>query len=247
MARSNRAAAGSGEVDPGVADQCGDPGFEPGLDVGAVGDGADWDMGRVAVRPQPAPHRAGDLAMQAADAVGTGGRTQRERREPEPGLVGQLAEGGELVHRHADRRGGVGEVLCGNVVGEDLVAGGNGRVGGEDRIPPDQRERVLERVSGVDQQSQSLELQEDRMALVDVKDGGGDPGRRKCPHAPDAEQQLLADAHHAIAPVEAGRDLTVGGRVLGDVRVEQQQGHRSHCEPPQDRGDGPGRELDADP
>ncbi len=73
------------------------------------------------------------------------------------------------------------------------------------------------------ERAHALENQEGGVPFVDVPDRGHEPHRAERPHAADAEDDLLLDSRRAIAAVEAVRDAAVGGRVLGDVGVEQEQ------------------------
>ena len=92
------------------------------------------------------PHLARDLAVQRGDAVRVGGQAQRHAASARTRrLVAELAEreqvlvvDARLVRRAAD--------VAGDELGvEDLVAGGHGRVGGEDGGALDVRDRVVGR------------------------------------------------------------------------------------------------------
>ena len=71
---------------------------DPRARMHAVRDRADRHVVDRAIGPEAVPHLARDLAVQRRDAVRVGRGAQRERREPEGGLVGHhAAESDELV------------------------------------------------------------------------------------------------------------------------------------------------------
>ena len=77
------------------------------------------------------------------------------------------------------------------------------------------------------------------MALVEVPDGRLDAERPERPHAADAEDELLVEAHLAAADVEDVGDRPVGLGVLREVGVEQQDRHAADLGEPDgdaDRG-----------
>ena len=76
---------------------------------------------------------------------------------------------------------------------------------------------------------------------------GVKPGGIQCAQPADAEQELLADAGLAVTAIQARGDLALGRCVVGDVGVQQQEGHRTDLQAPDDRGDRSGGKLDADP
>ncbi len=125
-----------------------------------------------------------------------------------------------------------------------VVARGDGRVGGEDGAPADGLERVV-----LGRGARQLERGERGVALVEVHDAGLDAERVQRPHAADAEQQVLAQAHVGVAHVEARGDPAVGDVVLRPVGVEQQQRHAAHVDPPDLRDQlalAPERDRDGD-
>ena len=61
------------------------------------------------------------------------------------------------------------------------------------------------------------------VAFVQVKHAGRDPHRLQRAEAAHAQQQFLADAHAAVAAVQARSQFAVFGRVAVHVGIEQQQ------------------------
>ncbi len=66
------------------------------------------------------------------------------------------------------------------------------------------------------------------MTLVQMEDPRGDAGCAQRAHAADAEDQFLVEAMAPVARVQTVGDLAGGGRVAGDVGVEQEQGGGAH-------------------
>ena len=148
------------------------------------------------------PHLARDLAVQRGDAVRVGGEAQRHGREPERFGLAELAEREQVLLGDAglvrERR----DVVADQRGAEDLVAGGDGRVGGEDGGGLDVRDRVVGRHAVLDERADALDREEGGVALVHVEDVRVDAERLERTDAADAEQQLLADAVLAVAGVE---------------------------------------------
>ena len=65
-------------------------------------------------------------------------------------------------------------------------------------------------------------------------------------HAADAEHDLLADAELLVAAVERAGDRAVVGRVLREVRVEQEERHAADLHLPELRVDDAVRVRDVD-
>ena len=183
------------------------------------------------------PHLARDLAVQRGDAVRVGGEAQRHGREPERFGLAELAEREQVLlgdarlvrERHdvaADQRGA-----------EDLVAGGDGRVGGEDGGGLDVRDRVVGRHAVLDERADALDREEGGVALVHVEDVRVDAERLERTDAADAEQQLLADAVLAVAGVE---------RVGEHLDLEQVERNAADVLAPDVGGDRLAVELDLD-
>ena len=127
-----------------------------------------------------------------------------------------------------------------------VVAGRHRRVGGEDDLRRDAADRFgrLDAL-GLHPLPHQLERRERAVPFVEMHDAGRDAERRERAHAADAEQQFLADAHAAVAAVEARGQLAVLRAVALDVRIEQQQRVAADGELPDPRGDRAGAGLDA--
>src|SRR5204862_6428271 len=107
---------------------------EPGRRVDAVGDGADGDLFLLDLWPEEAPHRARDRAVQLAHAVVLCGEPQRQDGHAEARAPLDLLAR-ELMKRLAvesELGPEVAEVAVYQVEAEDVVAGGDGSMGGED-------------------------------------------------------------------------------------------------------------------
>ncbi len=219
-------------VDTPVPQQLAERGIEPGADVHAVRDVTDR---RLLAGPERRPHLARHLAVQIRDAVRVRGQPERERRHPEAGLV---AETSELEQRLPVEAGGLGQladVAHDEVLVELLVTGRDGRVRREDRRPAHMLEGVCRLHPLRRELAQPFDLQEGRVALVQVEDVRLDPERRERADTADAEQELLADPVLAVAAVE---------RVREPLHLEQVERHRTDVLSPDGCLDRLVRELD---
>ena len=179
--------------------------------------------------------------MEVGDAVGVGREPQRERRQAEAGLVAEAPQLEQALAVEPALGREVADVADDELLVEDLVARRHGRVRREDGRAPDRLERVVGVGTVGDERTQPLELEEGRVALVQVEDVRLDPERRERADTADAEQQLLADAVLAVAAVE---------RVGEPVDLEQVErddaGGRRHVLAPDCRLDRLAGELDRD-
>ena len=121
---------------------------EPAGDVDAVGDVADGDFLLDAPRPEMGPHAARDVAVQRAHGVGAPRELQADDGHAERFvLVLRLdaAEAHQLGGRNAELVAQRAQVLFDQAGVEAVVAGGDGRVRGEDRVLGDFAEGFVER------------------------------------------------------------------------------------------------------
>ena len=231
----------------------GELGPDPGLGVHAVRDVADRDVVDLdardrAARTSPArrspcrrltPFTRAAMRMPSAAMLKTPGSppasapSASRRSSGRPGRHAALAE----VARH-------------EVAREAVDAGRHRRVRREDRARAHDLQRVLGIAARVlDQAPHALDAEEAGVALVHVEHRGLDAARGERLDAADAEQDLLAQAVLAVAAVEAVGDGALGRRVLGHVRVEQQQRHAADVDAPehgvQRRRPGAARDPDA--
>ncbi len=241
---------GSVEIDPhrhpgGRLDEPAHRPAQPGRDVDAVGDGLD----RVPGEALPGFRRGAGVELRygvcgARVAQNEGGHVERRVRR-----VGVTAA---ELHDLGGVAAGVPEPAAqgrlDHVALEDLVAGRNGRVNGEDRVGPDATERLGPRQPGLrgDELPRPLEQKERGVALVEVPHRRRDVERPQRPHATDPEHQLLVQAHLAPADVEDVRDRPVRPVVGGDVGVEQEDGHPSDLGHPNGGVNLPVEDLDGD-
>src|SRR5574341_2641641 len=65
-------------------------------------------------------------------------------------------------------------------------------------------------------------------------------------HAPDAQQDFLAEPYLLVAAVEPGRQLSIGWSVIRDVRVNQVEDHASNPRLPHEDMHDPVPDLDGD-
>jgi hypothetical protein len=206
--------------------------LHPRGQVHAVGDVGDGHLVHRLGGPQVAPHVAADVAVAAADRVAAAGHLQGERGHVPAGLAGHARQVEEALALQVQLRPVRGEVLADHLLGEHVVAGLDGRVRGEHGALGDLGPRGVQRLAPRDLLAQQLEEQEGGVALVGVEDRGVHAERAQHAHAADAQDDLLAQAHGAVAAVEAVGDLLVLRGVAVDVRVHQVQRHAAHLHLP---------------
>ena len=165
--------------------------------------------------------------MQLAHAVEAIGRADGEdgHREGRRLVVHvDPAEAEQVGVGEAERRAVRLEVAPHEVRVEGVVPGRDGGVRGEDV-------GGAVRLGGHGEGSAALahdaadplERQERRVALVHVADGRRQPDGLEGVDPPDAEHDLLTNPELLVPAVERTRDGAIGRRVLGEVRVEQEQ------------------------
>ncbi len=216
-----------GEV-PLVADhlrqQLVDSVAHPGAGVDTVGDVADRNLGRGEARPEVAEHLPRDLAVQAGDAVRVGGQTQPHDRHVELVVLGlALADGDQLVDRDVTLGSERREVPLDQITREPVDAGGHRRVRREQAAGAHRLDRLVEAQPSVDPFPDPFESEEAGMAFVGVEHLRMNVERSQCPHAADAEDDLLAQTMLFVAAVEPVGDGDGLRRVRWHVRVEQVQ------------------------
>ena len=209
---------------------------EPGGNVNAVGDVADGDFFFDAPRPEVGPHAAGDVAVQSADGVGAARELEADDRHAERFvfvLRFDAAEAHELCGRDAELVAKRAEMFFDEVRGEPVVAGGHGRVGGEDGVMGDFAEGFVEREAVVGHAlANDFERGEGAVAFVQVVDARHDAERAKRFDAADAEHEFLADAGAHVAAVEARGEVAILQAVAFDIAIEQVQRHAADLHQP---------------
>src|SRR4029079_6689907 len=157
--------------------------------------------------------------MEQADGIGAVAQPQGESGHVELLRVAIDAET-ETEHR-LDRDLGALEEGAGDApdeVGvEALVAGGNRRVDGKDRVAPDLDPCVVELRAARDELAGALGEQERRVALVEVPHSGLEVQRPDRADATDPENQLLVEPHLAAANVEHVATSTLRSRVRDEA------------------------------
>ena len=164
------------------------------------------------------------------------GEAQREHGQAEL-LVRVLrvlaAERDELVPAHADALDVGAQAPVEQLHVEPLVPGGHRRVRGEDVRRPDHLARLgAGELVALHDLPQPLDGQERAVPLVHVADARLDAHHRQRAHAADAEEDLLAQAHVAVARIEARGDRALLRLVLRHVRIQQEQRHAADLHAP---------------
>ena len=209
---------------------------QPRGHVDAVGDVPDRHLLLDPPGPEVGPHLAADVAVEGANGIGPPRHLQAEHGHAEQlaGIVGlDAAQAHELVVGDAESVAGRPEVLLDQVVVEPVVAGWNGRVRREHRLPGHLADGVVEGIAvALHAAANGLERGEHRVAFVEVVDARHDSHRADRLHAADAQEDLLSDPRPRVAAVEAAGELTILGRVAFDVGVEQEEAHAADRHPP---------------
>ena len=200
---------------------------EPRGHMDAVGDVADGHRVFGTARIEALPHGARDFAVERGDGVDAARELEAEHGHAEGlAVVGGMfaAEAHEVFVGDAELIAQRAEVFFDEVGTEAVVAGGNGRVGGEDDFAGNLAGGGVEVEpfffhAGAD----GFEHGEAAVAFVEMQHAGRDAHGLERAEAADAEQQLLADAGARVAAVEARGGLEIFGGVAGDVGVEQKE------------------------
>src|SRR3954453_23436545 len=200
----------------------------------AVRDGSDRNLVELALRPQAVPHLARDFAVERGDAVRIRRRPEREGRQPEASVVLlRLAERRELGPAEAAASHELLDVPFDESRVEHLISGRHGRVRREDRRGAQLlQRRIAWELPVLDELAHALELQERRVALVQVEHRRVDAEPPQRAHAPDPENELLPQAVTAVAAVEPVGDRPRPIRVAVDVAVEQVERDPADLRPP---------------
>ena len=191
---------------------------EPARPVDAVGHGDDVVVGRAM------PGGVGGVGMELADRIRPVRQTEAEGGHVELATIAIRAQ--PEVEYALDRDPATVEQRSGDTtddVGlEALVPGGDRGVDGEHGVFPDAVER--------------------RVALVEMPDRGLQPEFADGPDTADAQDEFLVQTHLAAAHIQDVGDRPILDRVLGDVRVEQQDRYATDLgEPDGDRQITPGQ------
>jgi hypothetical protein len=113
------------------------------------------------------------------------------------------------------------EIVPDHVLGEMVVAGGHGGVGGEYGVGRHRLQGGVEGQPALHLAADALQHQEGGVTLVDVKGRGLDPQGLQGAHAADAQDDLLLDAGVLVAAIELVGDVAVLRPVGGQVGIQQ--------------------------
>ena len=209
---------------------------QPALDVDAVGDVSDGDFLFDAPRPEMGPHAPGDVAVQVAHGVGPARKLQAQHGHAE-GFVLVLRldapQAHQLLGRDAQLVAQRAKVLFDQVAVEAVVAGGHGRVRGEDGVLGHLAQGGVEAHAVVlHPRADGLERGERAVAFVEMIDARRDAQGLQRPHAAHAGHQFLADAGAVVAAVEPGGQLAVLGAVARHVAIQQVELHPADVHQP---------------
>ena len=197
----------------------------PGRVVHAVGHVADVRLLGEAAFVEVGEHLLRHTAVDAAHTVDllretAGEHTHRELVEGVAVVTAAVTHEGLPADVETLRVGG--EVGAHQVLGEGVVAGGDGRVGGVERGGFHQLDSHLAvHVTALHHIEDALQVEECRVAFVEVVDGRVLADGLEHPHTADAEQDLLLEAVLDVAAVKGGGGVAVLLPVLIEVCVKE--------------------------
>ena len=131
----------------------------------------------------------------------------------------------------------VPEVLFHQVKGEGIMTGWDRGVGGKNGRGAHGGSRVFKAQPVVDQLADALQHQKGRVPFVHMPHGWLNTQRSQRPHAADAQNDLLFDAHLLVATVQPMSQFAIPRCVLLYVGVHQIQVHAPDLDMPQLRVD----------
>ena len=215
--------------------------------VHTIGDVVDGIFLCLDLRPEHGQHLRAHLAVDSRHAVVIARPADRQRGHVKVMTVRVAAESQKLLPRHFHVWIEGLEVPQHHVVGEVIVSGGHRGMRGENRV----RRHGFECGGEIEAErrylvADPLQDLERRVSLVDVPHRGFDTERAQRAHAAHAKNDLLLDAHGAIAAIEAVSNIPVGRRVLVEVGVEKVQVNEAAAGLPDLAHDPASRQLDLD-
>ena len=148
---------------------------QPGRHMHPVGDRVNRRLIAAGVRPDRAPHAAGDRRMDVADGIPLAGQTQSQDGHVEA-FVRLLPIAGQVkktlpVNSQLLPPGG--QAVFDQVKRKRVMTGRDGRVGGEHAAGPDPGQRLVEGQSLTNEFAQALNQDQGGVALVQVPDARG--------------------------------------------------------------------------
>ena len=217
----------------------------------AVGDVADGNLIlAVAKRVQHLPHAAAHAAVQRADAVGLARTFQRQDRHAKRlPLVGRVhpAQRQQCFAVDAELLAILAHDVVEHVWIESIMSGRHRRVRGKDSPRGGFAECFPQAdVVAFRPPVSQLEHRKRAVAFVEVNHARFAADGFQRPHAADAQQQLLQQAHPFAAAVQAASEVAqLGVRVIGGG-VQKQQAHAPHLRLPDLRADRAAAQRDFD-
>ena len=200
---------------------------QPTGDVHSIGDMSNGNGVFRFAGKQPFPHGAGHAPVQRRNGIGAAGDPQAQHGQTEIFIrIGGIfpANLHQAIERKPQTIAQRAEVLFHQPGVESIVARRHGSMGGKNHFPANERQglfkgQALVLHAGAD----GLQQGKSAVPLVQVKNTGSDPHGFQGPDAPDAQQQLLANAHPPISTVQAGSQFPVFGSIPRHVGVKQEQ------------------------
>ena len=152
------------------------------------------------------------------------------------------------VSRSTSRSRARPSIAAGNLLGRiRLVAGRHGGVGGEHHPLPSPRERLLQR-SDAGRTLSAGELERRKAACPSLRcTTAGSIPSAAAHAAAHAQQDILREPRDRVSDVQLRGNPPVDPTVLGHIRVEQEQRHPPHRNPPDLRHDIAPEDRNRDP
>src|SRR6476469_4881812 len=132
-------------------------------------------------------------------------------------------------------------------MGEHVVAGGDRRMGREDRALTDNFTRLSVGAAALYQFAHTFQRQKRRVAFVRVPDCRRNAQRTKEAHAADAQENLLTEPHLLVATIQSRRQRTVLRSVFRYIGIDQKERNTTHQHFPNDGCDISAAHVDGEP
>ena len=200
---------------------------KPRRDMDTIGDMADGDCVFRAAGIEALPHGARDFAVERGNRVDAAGKLETEDGHAEGlTMIGGMfaAEAHEVLVGDTELIAQRSEVFFDEVGTEAIVAGGNGRMGGEDDFAGNLAGGGVEVEpfffhAGAD----GLKNGEAAVAFIEMQHAGRDAHGLERAEPANAEEKFLANAGARVAAVEARSGFEIFGGVAGNVGVEEEE------------------------
>src|SRR5579859_958272 len=200
---------------------------EPRGNMHAVSDMSDGNLVLGLSAEQAGPHGSRNFAVQRGHRIGAARKPQGKHGHAKQfvGVAGMFAaEPKQTFLGKTQRLAQRSNMFLDQPGVESVVPGRNWRVGGENHFARNPRYRSIEGDAFIlHPHANGFQNRKSTVALVQMKHARSNSQGFQGAQAPNTQQKFLANADAQISAVQAGRQLTIFGRVALHVRIQQQQ------------------------